>query len=84
MTAPDGLTTGDAVPIVVVGETHLVEGFALGGAEVVAAETPGAVQQAWLELPGEAIVVLTPAAARAVGELGDEPATRRLRVVMPE
>ena len=72
------------VPIVVLGEPHLVECYALGGARVVPAERPEDVRRAWQELPAEAVLVLTPSAAAAVEEIErDDPAPRRLRVVMP-
>jgi vacuolar-type H+-ATPase subunit F/Vma7 len=69
--------------LVVLGEAARVDGFALGGATVIAAESPDAVRRAWTSLPDDlAVVMLTHQAAVA---LGDE-VTRRdgvLSVVMP-
>ena len=69
--------------VAVLGERALVEGYALGGARVVPAESPAEVLAAWAALPGDvAVVVLTPAAARVLGP----PAAgsrRPLRVVLP-
>ncbi len=65
----------------VVGEAARSAGFALGGASVVAAEDPVAVRRAMADLPEDtAVLVLTPAAARAGGEVPE----RVLTVVMPE
>ena len=81
------MTDGE-LPIVVLGEAALVEGYALAGARVVAAEDPDAVRHAWSSLPDEVVFVLTPAAARAVVGDGDELRRplegSRLWVVMPE
>jgi vacuolar-type H+-ATPase subunit F/Vma7 len=69
--------------VAVVGELTRVQGFALAGALVVAAEDPEAVRAAWASLDEEvAVVVLTPAAAAALGE-GPEPRRWPLTVVMP-
>lgn len=66
--------------IAAVGEQHRVEGFALAGALVVATE-PGGVPAAWDALPDDVdVIVLTPAAADA---LGDVDVGTRLRVVLP-
>jgi vacuolar-type H+-ATPase subunit F/Vma7 len=74
----------DVVPVVSLGEAHLVEGFGLVGVEVIVAEDDESVQQAWTRLPDDAVVILTAAAdraLRAVARSSDED--RRLRVVMP-
>ena len=65
----------------VLGEPPRVEGFVLSGVEVVVAEGSKAVHDAWDDLPEDAIVILTPAAAVALA--GVESPLRRLRVVMP-
>jgi hypothetical protein len=53
--------------VAVIGEGVRVQGFALGGALVLAAEDPAAVRAAWRTLPGDvAVVVLTPRAADAL------------------
>lgn len=76
---------GDLVPIVILGESPLVEGFALGGAEVIVADDPESVLRAWVQLPDDAVVVLTAAADRALREgTPGEADVRRLRVVMPQ
>ncbi len=67
--------------IVVLGEHPRIDGFALSGVELVAAEGPDAVRRAWRALADDGIVILTPAAASALE--GVEAPLRRLRVVMP-
>ncbi|MER8162032.1 hypothetical protein [Streptomyces sp. NPDC094472] len=58
-------------------------GLLLAGVTVVAAEEPDAVREAWRGLPPEtALVILTPAAADALGP-GPVGGTRPLTVVMP-
>ena len=72
--------------VLVLGERSLVRGFALAGAEVVAAEDSAAVLAAWAALePDVAVVVLSAAAADALGSLLDEPPRPGvpLPVVMP-
>jgi hypothetical protein len=67
--------------VAVLGAELEIEGYRLAGALTVAAETPAAVRSAWRALPADvALVVLTPAAAAALGEL---PAGERLTVVIP-
>lgn len=69
--------------VAAIGELTRVQGFALAGVVVLVAADPEAVRTAWSSLDDDvAVVVLTPAAAAA---LGDEPASRRwpLTVVMP-
>jgi len=69
--------------VVVVGESARVDGFALAGAVTLEAGDPEAVRKAWELLPDDtAVVLLTPDAAAALGEVmlagGDV-----LTVVMP-
>jgi vacuolar-type H+-ATPase subunit F/Vma7 len=67
----------------VIGEALRVQGYALAGAAVYAADDAAGVLQAWRVLPDDvAVVVLT---ARAAGWLGDGIARRPglLPVVMP-
>lgn len=67
--------------VAVLGERALVSGWALGGAVVVGADDDDQVCRAWRSLDADvAVVVLTPAAARA---LGDEAAHGVPTVVMP-
>lgn len=69
--------------VAALGERTRVAGLALAGVTVVAAEEPDAVREAWRALPpGTELVILTHAAADA---LGPEPleAVRPLTVVMP-
>jgi vacuolar-type H+-ATPase subunit F/Vma7 len=69
--------------VAAIGELTRIQGFALAGAVVLVASNPEAVRAAWSSLDQEvAVVVLTPAAAAAIG---DEPCVRRwpLTVVMP-
>jgi vacuolar-type H+-ATPase subunit F/Vma7 len=73
--------------VVVLGERGRVIGFAAAGARVVEAADPDEVQRAWHDLPPDvAVLVLTPAAARALGDLAaTEPVpSGPLTVVMPE
>jgi vacuolar-type H+-ATPase subunit F/Vma7 len=68
--------------VAVVGAAPLVEGYALAGARVTVAETPGAVRRAVRELPDDVLlVVLTADAGEAVADLPAEAGP--LRVVMP-
>jgi vacuolar-type H+-ATPase subunit F/Vma7 len=54
--------------IAALGEEVRVQGYALAGAVVIAADGPEAVRSAWRTLPEDiAVVVLTPAAAAALG-----------------
>jgi vacuolar-type H+-ATPase subunit F/Vma7 len=67
----------------VIGEALRVEGYALAGAVVCAADDEASVLRAWHALPADVeVVVLT---ATAAGWLGDELAQRPavLSVVMP-
>ena len=66
------------------GETAKVEGFALAGALVFAADLRGDVEAAWGALPDDlGVLILTPAAADVLdARLGEHP--RLLLVVMPE
>lgn len=66
--------------VAAIGEEVLVAGLGLAGVQVLPAEQPEAVRAAWRQLPdGVALVVLTPAAAAALGELPPD----RLVVVLP-
>ncbi len=69
--------------VAAIGEQVRVAGFALGGADVVIAEDPGTVWEAWRNLPDDiGLVIVTPAAAEALGPAvleGDRP----LVAVMP-
>ncbi len=67
----------------VIGEELRVQGYALAGAVVCAADDEAGVLRAWRELPGDvAVVVLTPRAAGwLAGELARRPGL--LPVVMP-
>jgi vacuolar-type H+-ATPase subunit F/Vma7 len=54
--------------VAALGETALVQGFALAGVRVVSAEDADAVRSAWSTLPPDvAVVILTTNAARALG-----------------
>jgi vacuolar-type H+-ATPase subunit F/Vma7 len=71
-------------PLVVIGETTRVRGYALCGATVLPADTDAGVRERWANLPTDvAVVVLTPSAREALtdalAELGDTP----LVVTMP-
>ncbi|MFF5157670.1 hypothetical protein ACFY3N_15680 [Streptomyces sp. NPDC000348] len=71
--------------VAALGERARVAGLALAGAVVLVADDPDAVRRAWRSLPdGIDLVILTPAAARAL-ESGsaDGGARRPLTAVMP-
>lgn len=69
--------------VAAVGERARVAGFALAGVTVLAAEQPDEVLRAWADLPaGTALVIVTPAAARALGPQRLD-AGRPLTVVLP-
>lgn len=57
-----------------IGEWPRVRGFALAGALVLEADDAASARSAWAALPADVeVVVLTPAAARAVGPAGAGP-----------
>lgn len=69
--------------VAAIGEQVRVAGLALAGVTVLTAEDPEAVREAWRRLPeGVDLVILTPAAA---GALGPEPPAGAwpLTAVMP-
>ena len=68
---------------VALGEARRVEGYALAGAVPVVAEDPAAVRAAWAALGEDTtLVILTPAAATALGDA--VPASGHpLTVVLP-
>jgi vacuolar-type H+-ATPase subunit F/Vma7 len=69
--------------VAALGERARVAGFALAGVSVLPAENPQAVREAWRALPAAvSLVILTPAAAEALGRAVVE-GTRPLVVVMP-
>ncbi|QHC23032.1 V-type ATP synthase subunit F [Streptomyces sp. GS7] len=69
--------------VIAIGERARTAGFALAGMEVRSAEAPDRVRALWRELPSDvALVILTPAAAAALGpDALDVP--EPLAVVMP-
>lgn len=64
------------------GEKVRLEGFALAGANVVVAEDPESVVEAWSSMPDDAVVVLTARAAAVLEQRGVD-LSGRLRAVMP-
>lgn len=71
--------------VAALGEQVRIAGFALAGALTVPAETPDAVRAAWDGLPPDVVlVVLTPAAARALAARLADASAERLTAVMPE
>jgi hypothetical protein len=62
-----------------------VAGLGLAGAVVLVADAPEAVREGWRGLPEDVdLVILTPAAAEALGpEPGERPGGCPLTVVMP-
>lgn len=70
--------------IAAIGSRPRVQGFALAGALVVAAETPDAVRSAWDGLDTDVVlVILTPSAAAALAGRLDDLSATRLTAVMP-
>jgi vacuolar-type H+-ATPase subunit F/Vma7 len=68
--------------VAAIGERVRVAGFGLAGVLVQEAENPSAVWDAWRALPEDvAVVVLTPAAAEALGQ--ERAQEWPLTVVMP-
>jgi vacuolar-type H+-ATPase subunit F/Vma7 len=69
--------------VAIIGEELGVQGYAMAGAVVCAADDEAGVLRAWRELPGDVAVVLL--TVRAAGWLGGELAGRPdvLTVVMP-
>ncbi|WP_235437907.1 V-type ATP synthase subunit F [Kitasatospora griseola] len=69
--------------VAAIGERLRVAGLALAGVTVHVAEEPEAVRRAWRNLSGDvAFVIVTPAAADALGPTGRE-STHPLIAVMP-
>lgn len=69
--------------VAAIGERTRVSGFVLAGVEVLVAERPEAVREAWNALPpGVGLVIVTPAAAAALGTRAPAPEPP-LVVVMP-
>lgn len=71
--------------LVALGERHLIEGLGLAGVTLVPADGAAAVLDAWLALDDDIdVVVLTAAAARALGESPTRQSSkRRLLAVVP-
>ena len=69
--------------VAVLGARDEIEGWALGGAWVLVADSPEQVRTAWAGLGSDvAVVLLTPTAARVLGPGPDEPSAP-LTVVLP-
>lgn len=69
--------------IAALGAQERIRGFALTGVRVVPADDDEAVRSAWQRLPADvSVVILTPAAAHALGPEAVRPGGR-LTVVMP-
>lgn len=70
--------------VAALGEGARIEGFALAGVLLRPAEDPAAVRSTWRELPREvAVVILTKAAALALGPAVVESTSYPIAVVMP-
>jgi vacuolar-type H+-ATPase subunit F/Vma7 len=70
--------------IIVLGESILVDTFALAGATVLRADDADAVRRVWAGLPGDAaVVVLTAAAAAALASI-DTTSGDVLTIAMPQ
>lgn len=59
--------------VIALGESALLQGYALAGAIVRAADTDDDVRRAWAGLPHTDVVLLTARAARALGAALDDP-----------
>jgi vacuolar-type H+-ATPase subunit F/Vma7 len=58
---------------VAIGERELLIGYALAGVEIIPADGPEPVREAWARLDeGVALVILTPSARTALGRRVDE------------
>jgi vacuolar-type H+-ATPase subunit F/Vma7 len=70
--------------VLALGERHLLEGFALAGVELIAADTPEDVLSAWRQV-GEVdgLVFLTPEAAEVIGVSPAETTAGPMIVVLP-
>jgi vacuolar-type H+-ATPase subunit F/Vma7 len=66
------MTEGDTVTrsnVAVIGAPSVVRGFALAGAQVIPAEQPAQVRDAWASLPEDVgLVLLTDQAAQALAD----------------
>ena len=60
---------GPARDVTAVGEAALIDGFALAGVRTCPAETADEVRRCWSAAEDAAVVILTPAAADALGAL---------------
>ncbi|MFE7233461.1 V-type ATP synthase subunit F [Streptomyces sp. NPDC002405] len=71
--------------VAAIGARTDVCGLALAGVDVLVAEEPDAVREAWRTLPNTvALVILTPEAAEVLGDAATAPRPARpLTVVMP-
>ncbi|MGW9029082.1 V-type ATP synthase subunit F [Streptomyces sp. NPDC055722] len=71
--------------VAAIGARSKVSGLALAGVDVLVAEHPDAVREAWRTLPGTvSLVIVTAAAAKALGtETAQPDPSRPLTVVMP-
>ncbi len=70
--------------VAVLGEAVRVQGYALAGAVPIVAESPTEVLRAWSDLADDVVlVVLTPAAANALGDTARTPPGALLCVEMP-
>ncbi|WP_298229877.1 hypothetical protein [Gryllotalpicola sp.] len=66
--------------VAAIGEVARIEGYALAGVAIRPAEDPDAARRAWDALPSASgVVILTPAAAGAIGARRGE----RLTTVLP-
>lgn len=71
--------------VAAIGARSRVGGLALAGVDVLVAEHPEAVREAWRMLPGSvSLVIVTPEAAETLGtETAAPDPSRPLTVVMP-
>lgn len=70
--------------IIVLGESILVDTFALAGATVARADDADAVRRVWAALPADAAVVVLTAAAAAALAAVDTTSGDVLTIVMPQ
>jgi vacuolar-type H+-ATPase subunit F/Vma7 len=68
--------------VVALGEEQLISGFALAGVRLCPTGSPAEVHRAWTTLQDAGLVIMTSAAAAALGEARTAPAAP-LTVVLP-
>ncbi|MEY9951616.1 hypothetical protein [Leifsonia sp. EB34] len=72
------------LPVIAVGERSALEGLPLAGVALRAAETPDEARETWQSISQmDAIVILTPASAAAIGAHPERETSGPMTVVLP-